>query len=189
MVHRALVAGALVVAVAAGCAQPGAADHEDHTPVPARAAAPRATGLNGTDAAWLQLMIPMDEQTLQLLDLVPARTANPATRRLVTLVGAGLRTEVDQLRALRTRSGVSTTNVHAGHDLPGLVTADELAAAGKARGAALDRLVVTQLREQFDQSMLLCRGERGSGADAATKTLAASIERTRTVQLTQLPAA
>lgn len=187
MVSRPLVVALLLLAVAAGCAQSGSADPE--RPVPARAAAPSATGVNGTDTAWTQLMIAMDDQTLQLLDLVPARTSDPATRRLVTLVGAGLRTELNQLHALRTKSGVPTTNAHAGHDLPGLVTAAELATAGKARGAALDRLVVAQLREQFNQSVLLCHGERGSGADPATKTLAASIERTRAGQLAQLPVA
>lgn len=174
----------LLVAFAAGCGQEAPAP----TAAPAPVAASPSTSFNGTDTAWLQLMIPMNEQTLRLLDLVPARTADPATRQLATRVGAAHRAELDQLRALRTKAGLPATNVHEGHDMPGMVTADELRAAGEARGAALDQLVTARLREQFEQNVLLCNGERTSGADQATKALAAAIERTRATQLAQLAA-
>jgi uncharacterized protein (DUF305 family) len=167
----------LALALAAGCGQP--------TPAPPPAASP-ITSFNSTDIAWLQLMIPMNEQELRLLELVPAQTSNSATRQLAALVGTAFRGELDQLRALRTRAGVPATNIHEGHDLPGMVTAEELRAAEQARDAALDQLVVASLREHFEQSVVLCKGERTSGADEATKELAATIERARASQLAQL---
>jgi uncharacterized protein (DUF305 family) len=175
----------LALALAAGCGQPAPTPA---APPQAGVATPPVTGFNGTDIAWLQLMIPMNEQALRLLELVPARHPAPETRQLAELVGAGYRTELDQLRTLRTQAAVPATNLHEGHDMPGLMTADELHAAGNARGAALDRLVAAQLRENFQQSILLCHGERTSGAHRATKALAAAIERARAARLAQLAA-
>jgi uncharacterized protein (DUF305 family) len=187
MLRRRLAALLALAFATAGCSQAARAPAPTPTP-PASVTASQVTSFNGTDIAWLQLMIPMNERALRLLEVVPARTTDPATRRLAAVVGAGYRTELDQLQEIRTRAGVPATNIHEGHDLPGLMTDDELRAAEQARGAALSQLVAARLRENFEQSILLCHGERTSGADEATKTLAAEIERTRTAQLAQLAA-
>ncbi len=185
MMRRSLVA-LLVLGFVAGCGQappePAHPAERVHT-----VASEASSGFNSTDRAWLQLMIPMHEQALGVLELVPARSPDPATSRLGQQVAATLRTELEQLRALRTRAGLPATNVHEGHDLPGLVTAEELRAVEQARAAALGPLVTARLREHFQQSIVLCRGERTSGADQPTKTLSAAIERARATQLAQLP--
>jgi len=181
---RVLVTAALGLTFVAGCAPPAhSPGHPQPTTTPVRAASSQVAGFNGTDRAWLQLMIPMNEQGVRLLELVPARAPDPATRQLAAQVAAGYRAELDQLRALRARAGVPTTNIHEGHELPGLLTATDLRAAERARGAELGRLVTGRLRAQFEQGVVLCRGERTSGADPATKALAAAIERTRAARL------
>jgi uncharacterized protein (DUF305 family) len=154
---------------------------------PAPATAPQTTSTNGTDAAWLQLMIPMDEQAVRLVESIPAGRLDPATSKLAAVAGARYRADLAQLRALRTRSGVPESNVHKGHDMPGLMTDADLDAVATARGPELGRLVSTLLREHLAQSVVLCRGERASGADQPVKALAASIERSRAARLAQLP--
>jgi uncharacterized protein (DUF305 family) len=147
-----------------------------------------ATTFNGTDTAWLQLMIPMTEQAMQLLDLLPRAGAAPGPRAARTLaeVGAAHSAELDRLRALRTRAGLPTTNVHEGHDMPGMMTAGELSAAARTTGTALHRLVTAQLREHLAQSLVICDGEKTSGADLNTRRLADAIAQTRAAQLVQL---
>jgi len=179
-------AALLALAFVAGCGRTAPPPAAPPAPATASAAAAQATTFNGTDVAWLQLMIPMNEQALRLLALVPPRTADPATEGLAKLVERQYRAELERLRALRNRAGVPSTDVHEGHDMPGMVTADELRAAEQARDAALDDLLFARLREHAEQGVLLCHGVRTSGTDEATRALATEIERTRADQLARL---
>jgi uncharacterized protein (DUF305 family) len=195
----------LAVSLAAGCGS-AASEHAHHPsvssgqgvevsslPVPpsvATSVSPSAStpsgAFNATDVAWMQLMIPMDEQLLSMLELAPKRTSNPEVTRLAKRFAADHRAELLQLRELMDRSGTPKTNVHEGHDMPGMVTAEDLRVIDKTRGAAFDRLFAKNMREHLEQGVLLSRGEQGSGADQATRELAESIEKDRTAQLDKL---
>ncbi|GLW13039.1 hypothetical protein Misp01_81670 [Microtetraspora sp. NBRC 13810] len=157
------------------------------TTTPATTAPARvAGGFNPTDRAWMQLVIPMIEQTLRMLESARDRAADPEVRRLAADIGQGHRAELDRLYALRTRAGIPTTNVHQGHDMPGMPTPGELATLGRASGAAFHRLFTAGLREHLEQSIVIARGERESGEDGATRALAADIEKARRAQLDRL---
>jgi uncharacterized protein (DUF305 family) len=186
----AALVGALLLA--AGCADPNRSPVTDPRP-PATGQATDVTSptapagpLNATDLAWVLLMIPLDEQALRLLALVPERTPDRAVRQLAARFGAGYREELVRLRGLLKRAGIPETNPHEGHDMPGMVTAAELRAIGGTTGAAFGRLFAAALRENLEQAALVARGEQASGSDRATRTLAAAVERTRATQLTQL---
>ena len=58
--------------------------------------------------------------------------------------------------------------------------------ATRTTGTALHRLITAQLREHLAQSLVICDGERTSGADPDTRRLAAAIARTRAAQLARL---
>ncbi|WP_406311487.1 DUF305 domain-containing protein [Streptosporangium sp. NBC_01639] len=152
------------------------------TPPAATMAAPVASGFNATDTAWLQLMIPMDERTLPLLDLGAERGHDPAVRRLAARIGKAHLAELGRLRKTLGRTGLPPTNVHAGHDMPGMVTAADLTALGAATGPSFDRLFADHLREHLDQSAALARSEQTAGADGDTRALAAAVERARAAQ-------
>ncbi|MEV4139817.1 DUF305 domain-containing protein [Dactylosporangium sp. NPDC049742] len=173
-----------VLALGSACAS----DPVERPPA-APASAPATTDFGGTDIAWVQLMIPMDEQLLPVLDLAKERGAD---QRLVQLAGE-LRSrytgEIQQLKTLRHGAGLDETNPHAGHKMPGLVDADSLAAIGGAGGAEFDRKVTACLREHLDQLANLARSEITNGTSAAVKDLARQVEASRTAGLTQLPGA
>ncbi|SNT56505.1 Uncharacterized conserved protein, DUF305 family [Streptosporangium subroseum] len=192
---------ALVAALlAAGCGGP-ASEHAHHPPAPSgqsavssppvvSPASPAAStpsgAFNGTDVGWMQLMIPMDEQLLSMLEMAPKRTSNPEVIQLAKLFAADHRAELLKLRALMDRSGAPKTNVHEGHDMPGMVTAADLGVIDQTKGAAFDRLFAKNMREHLEQGILLCRGEQGAGADQATRELAGNIEKARAAQLDRL---
>ncbi len=155
------------------------------TPAPAGSASPTG-GFNGTDAAWVQLMIPMIERTLPMLDLAERQAADPAVGRLAASLATAHRAELARLAELRRTAGLSDVNVHEGHDMPGMVTASQLDAMRSADGKAFDGLFLRCLRDHLDQSVLVTRGERDAGADPRALTLAADLERARTTQLTRL---
>ncbi|MFI6802946.1 DUF305 domain-containing protein [Streptosporangium canum] len=193
LVARCVAAGPAVHPAAAHPSPP--AVRESHPSPPAAretVSTPAGTTpgtFNATDVAWLQLMIPMTEQMLRLLELTPEQTANPRVTRLAARFVAGHRAELPRLRALLGRSGALGTNVHEGHDMPGMVTAEDLRVVGRATGAAFDRLLVDNLREHLEQGILVSRGEQDAGAEQAVRELAATIERTRTAQLALLDGA
>lgn len=136
--------------------------------------------------AWLQLMIPLDERILALLDLAPQRAADPAVRALAGRLATGCRAELVRLRVQLRRTGVPEVDVHAGHDMPGMIRLADLAAARAARGPAFDRAVRAAVRAHLDQGVLVSRGERSAGADPGTRALAAEVLRSRTAELSRL---
>ncbi|MGN9780772.1 DUF305 domain-containing protein [Nonomuraea sp. ZG12] len=174
----------LLLAVA-GCGQ-GEVPVPGGHPTPAPTVSSPAGGFNGTDAAWVQLMIPMIERTLPMLDLAARQAADPAVGRLASSLATAHRAELARLTELRRAAGLSDVNVHEGHDMPGMVTASELDAMRSADGKAFDGLFLRFLRDHLDQSVLVTRGERGSGADPRALALATDVERSRTTQLARL---
>ncbi|MFJ6673036.1 DUF305 domain-containing protein [Actinosynnema sp. NPDC091369] len=139
---------------------------------------PPASPFNATDTAWIQLMIPMNEQLLPALDLAPPDLA-PFAAELRASHGQ----ELAALKRLRDRAALPDENVHAGHQMPGLVSEADLA------GLRMDPSgLPAKLREHLDQSALLARGEQDSGADRETRDLAASIAAARADQSTRLAA-
>ncbi|MFI6989568.1 DUF305 domain-containing protein [Nonomuraea wenchangensis] len=185
-----------------------------HVPAPTQAGGPRTAhpvtsgSVNPTDVAWLQLMIPMDERVLPLLDLGASRGHAPAVAQLAGRLRAAHVAELARLRAALHTTALHTTdlpatdlpatglpatglpadNPHAGHDMPGMITAAELARLRTAEGPAFDTLFTGHLRAHLRQSRSVTRSEQLSGADPGIKALAAAIERTRTTQLSALAA-
>ncbi|MFE5943948.1 DUF305 domain-containing protein [Streptomyces sp. NPDC056480] len=147
---------------------------------------PRAAAFNATDAAWIQLMIPMGERALLLTGLAPSRTADPALADLADRAGTRLKEEQARLRALLDLSGIPDTRPHEGHDMPGMVSRATLAGAKRATGREFDRILADSLRAHFTQSRTLCAGEQASGGAHEVKDLAAVIERSATEELARL---
>ncbi|MFC0622740.1 DUF305 domain-containing protein [Kribbella deserti] len=142
---------------------------------------------NPTDLAWLQLMIPMDEQLLRVLDLAARHTVDPELRRLAAGTANDRRAELARLKALRAKAKAPTANQHAGHDMPGMMTEPEVVALSNTRGAAFDRLFAKNLREHAELSIVVAKSVATAGKHPEVKSLAASIVETRTAQLTLLP--
>ncbi|MFD4635776.1 DUF305 domain-containing protein [Lentzea sp. NPDC058436] len=131
---------------------------------------------NATDTAWVQLMIPMNEQLLPALEAAP-----PALAGFAADLKASHESELVHLRQLRDRAGLPDTNLHAGHQMPGLVSEADLLVI-RADPSALSK----KLHEHLDQTAKLARSELENGTDAATKEFAASVESSRKDQLTRL---
>ncbi|RLP87046.1 DUF305 domain-containing protein [Micromonospora sp. BL4] len=197
---RALVAApsTLLIAalLAAGCAA-GPPDAAGTTApsvaAPTAVAAPstaRATGTAGpfspTDIAWLQLTVAMAERVLPVLDLVPARTTDPTWRRLAAQIETTERANLTVSRRLLGDSGAPATNPHEGHDMPGMIGADELAALRSSTGKAFQRLFAGHLRAHLTQAVRIAAAEQRGGVHPETTALAAAVVRRGTTDLARL---
>ncbi|GAA2632625.1 DUF305 domain-containing protein [Dactylosporangium fulvum] len=174
--------------MAAGCgATRPAADDRASADNTAAAGGSAGTEFGGTDLAWIELMIPMDEQALPVLDLLAQRAADPELAK----VAVGLRTvydaELPKLRALGQQAAIPADNPHKGHKMPGLVDADRLASIRDATGAEFERQAVECLREHLDQLASLAKSELRNGTSPAVKAVAQTVADTRTTYRARLP--
>ncbi|MEV5776547.1 DUF305 domain-containing protein [Streptomyces antimycoticus] len=142
---------------------------------------------NSTDIGWIQLMIAMDDQATLLLNLAPGHSSDAGVEKWAEPVATAYRDELVQLRELLARAGVPDTNPHQGHDMPGMVTDDELRTIKGTKGAAFDALFLAAMREHLDQAAKIARAQRSAGADPAAKKLATSVEKTSLTWRARLP--
>jgi uncharacterized protein (DUF305 family) len=162
-----------------GCA---GAQQSAGTPAPATSAAPvssagASTGtFNSTDVAWIQLLIAMDDQAGTILQLAPQRGADPGLKRWAAGVARDNRTHLSALRGLLADAGVPDSNPHEGHDMPGMVNAEELQTLKTASGAEFDALLRAALREHLTQAENMARAEQDNGSAADVTKLAATVE-------------
>ncbi|WP_112245574.1 DUF305 domain-containing protein [Kribbella monticola] len=173
----------LLAGLLAGC---GASSAASSAPPPAVTVVDTDAAFNLTDLAWIELMIPMDQQLLRVLALAQKQATTPALRSFATSLAAGHRTELAELIALRARAKAPTANQHEGHDMPGMMTEPEVVALSNTTGPTFDSLFAKNLKEHLEQSVIVARSIRTAGQEPAVKKLAASIELTRAGQLRRL---
>ncbi|MEU6630709.1 DUF305 domain-containing protein [Streptomyces parvus] len=178
--------GALALGGAAGCST--AADSAPRTPQEQESSPTRTptSASTATDVGWVQLMTPMNQQAVKLLTLAAARAAEPRVRDFAVRLRTGQEAELNRLRALLTRMGLPGTDVHAGHDMPGMVTVRDLEAARATEGPAFDRLVLVRIRDHLRQSAQVSRSEITSGRRADARELAAALVTAREASLAEL---
>jgi uncharacterized protein (DUF305 family) len=174
-----IAAAALLLALGA-CTTPA----PQQAPPPTRIA-PSAI-VFGTDIAWAQLTLALNQKALQYLSLVPERAADARLVALAQQLSAGHTDEDTKLDAFLRQIGAPTDNPHAGMAMPGMATAEQITAMAAARGDAFDKLFVTNLRAHLTQCQNLAHSMSQSGKHPDAIALATTIESTRQQALTQL---
>ncbi|MFC8299106.1 DUF305 domain-containing protein [Micromonospora orduensis] len=189
----ALVATALAVGLTQGGNDAGRPAGTGSGPVSATDAARPSTGstpttpvsLTGTDDAFIQLVIPMDEGVLAMIDHLDGRPAgmDPSLRALAGEVRAAHRVELRELRGLLAAGHLPELNVHEGHQMPGMVTDDNLAELRAATDEQVWPRAVALLRAHLEQTVVLCRGVRSAGGSPELRLLAGRIQQARAAEL------
>jgi uncharacterized protein (DUF305 family) len=175
MFARVLLAGVLALGLA-GCRN--AAPEPVDTP-----AATTAAQFGGTDLAWIQINIAMDEELLPLLELVPQRSGSPDVQALAAQVAAFTQAELTELRALHDQAGLPAVNPHKGMPMPGMVTPQQVTDASAQVGKVFDKTVLKAMQAHLEQSQSLAGSEDKSGVEPQTRSLALQVLRTREVAL------
>ncbi|WFF02682.1 DUF305 domain-containing protein [Micromonospora sp. WMMD964] len=190
-----LIATTLAVGVSQGwgradqTADRSAAVPSTAAPAPAAVTPTAPVVLNGTDDAFIQLLIPMNEGALALIDHLdtrPTAGSDPSLRALLGDVRQAHQTELRDLRGILAAGNVPESNIHEGHQMPGMVTATSLAELRAAPDAEVPSRAAALLRAHLAQTVVLCRGEQTAGGSPELKALAARIQQARTAELSAL---
>lgn len=181
------VAATLVAtALAVGLTQGWGRTNEEPAASSVTAAPAAPVVLNGTDDAFIQLLIPMNEGALALIDQLDARPADPSLRALLSEVRKAHRAELRDLRGLLAAGNVPELNIHEGHQMPGMVTDARLAELRAASDAEVSSRAAALIRAHLAQTVVLCRGEQTAGGSPELKALAGRIQQARAAELDTL---
>jgi uncharacterized protein (DUF305 family) len=161
----------------------GVAGCQSTTAAPKPAAVVPSANFGGTDLAWIEITIAMDEQLQPLLALVPGQSRDPQVLALAKQVQGFTGTELSQLRALHNEARLPAQNPHEGMEMPGMVSAGTVTKASTLTGAAFDQLVRDQIKAHLKQGQNLAESEEKAGIDPRTRALASSVIHTRTEAL------
>jgi uncharacterized protein (DUF305 family) len=165
--------GILGMICVGGCAT-GLDSHSGNPP--ASTSTPNAaSSFTATDRAWIEITMAMDEQLVPLLDLVDSHTGSAAVRDLGEKADASTKSELSDLRRLHDQAGLPAENPHKGMEMPGMVSANQVAHAGALREADFDDYFKKCLRDHLAQTGRLALGEKSSGKEPQTVSLASRV--------------
>ena len=129
---------------------------------------------NAADVTFARDMVPHHEQALEMAKLVPDRSGDDQVRRLAQRVEKAQDPEITQLNAWLEEWGEKPDG-HAGHDMAGMMSHDDMAKLEKASGAEFDRMWLEMMVEHHEGAVEMARTELENGQDADAKKLAQAI--------------
>ena len=157
----------------AGCSD-GTAATTPAAPAPALSAG-QAGFFGGTDLAWIEINIAMDEQLLPLLALAPTKASAAGVKDYAASVQTFTQTELATLRALHNQAKLPAENPHEGMPMPGMVTPEQVTQAAAATPAAFDKKLVELIKAHVNQGVSLARSEEKAGVEPQTLALAEQV--------------
>ncbi|MEV6636071.1 DUF305 domain-containing protein [Actinoplanes sp. NPDC051470] len=181
---RRTLAPALVLLMAGLCA----CDSPASPAVPPPPAAP-STSFGGTDRAWIEINIAMNEELTPLLELAGEQSRDNAVKGIASQVNDVNVRDLTELRALHDAAGLPAENPHKGMPMPGMVTPEVVTRAAAAEGAAFDQIFREQVRAHLDQGVKLAKSETTAGVEPRTKALAERMISDRESLLPKFPPA
>jgi uncharacterized protein (DUF305 family) len=188
-IARRSVTGGCLLALLLGATACDAGTAVSTPPPAASAPAPGSAGFfGGTDLAWVEITIAMNEELLPLLELAPTHSSDDDLRALVAEVQSGHEQELGSLRRLHDQAKLPSENPHKGMPMPGMVTPEQVTAAAAVKGAAFDKLLTGHLRAHFEQGVKLAESEAKAGVEPQTKSLATQVITSRDRFLARLSA-
>ncbi|MEV0245079.1 DUF305 domain-containing protein [Nocardia sp. NPDC050712] len=181
---RITLAVAVIGLLAAGCsddsdAMPGM-DHNAPSSTSAGAAPGARTDFTDADITFLQGMYPHHAQAVEMAQLVPGRSQDPRLLALATAVEQAQSPEMQQISSLLQSFGKpvpSTSGDHGDHGatMPGMMSAEQLAALRAATGTAFDRQWLELMIQHHQGAITMADTEVANGVNPESVALARAV--------------
>ncbi|WP_350275125.1 DUF305 domain-containing protein [Kribbella sp. HUAS MG21] len=204
---RTTAAAALTLAVVLGLVacgndgdaggMPGMQHGTKSTPSATTGTTSAAADHNDADVKFATEMIPHHQQAVTMADLALRKASNATVKQLATAIKAAQDPEIKQMSGWLTGWGEMVPTPGMGHEMAhgeGMMTEEEMAALGKAGGAAFDRMWVQLMIKHHQGAVAMAKTEQTAGKSSTAVALAKTIETAQTAEiatmqklLTQLP--
>ncbi|ANZ40001.1 hypothetical protein BBK82_32110 [Lentzea guizhouensis] len=129
---------------------------------------------NAADVTFARGMVPHHEQALEMARLVPDRSSDDQVRRLAQRIEEAQDPEITQMTAWLEKWG-EKPGAHAGHDMAGMMSQDDMTKLEKASGAEFDKMWLEMMVEHHEGAVEMARTELEDGRDPEAKKLAQAI--------------
>jgi uncharacterized protein (DUF305 family) len=112
---------------------------------------------SGLDVMFAQMMIPHHEQAVLMSELAPSRSSDPEVLAIASEIRDAQQPEIEQMKGFLERAGVGLmpANSHAGHNMAGMLTDEQLAALEAATGVEFDRLFLEGMIEHHEGAIVM----------------------------------
>ncbi|NJP92489.1 DUF305 domain-containing protein [Nonomuraea sp. FMUSA5-5] len=185
-----IAAGALALVAACGGNGDPMTQHEgmggSSAPAATTASAQPSAAFNDADVMFAQMMIPHHEQAVEMAELAPGRAADPEIKELAAKIKAAQDPEIRTMRGWLAAWGKAAPEGGMGHDMPGVMSEDDMTRLKAAKGAEFDKLFAQQMIAHHDGAIAMARTEQSSGSNPEAKELAKTIETAQRAEVEQL---
>ncbi|MGW3353625.1 DUF305 domain-containing protein [Nonomuraea rubra] len=185
----AIAAGALTLAAACGGNGDSMAGHEgmgSSAPAATTASTQPSATFNDADVMFAQMMIPHHEQAVEMAELAPERAADPEIKELAAKIKAAQDPEIQTMKGWLTEWGKAAPEGGMGHDMPGVMSEEDMTKLKAAKGAEFDKLFAQQMIAHHNGAIEMARTEQSSGSNPEAKELAKTIETAQQAEVEQL---
>ncbi|MET9611023.1 DUF305 domain-containing protein [Streptomyces sp. NPDC006512] len=198
-------AAALVLA-ACGADQPDGPAHDGHGSTPKAPASSSASagaaakegagkgGNNAADTAFALGMVPHHRQALEMARLAPARAGSAEVKKLAEEIEKAQDPEIKTLSGWLLSWGEqvpaegSGQGGHGGHDMAGMMTADEMDRLAKSSGGAFDKAFLELMVKHHEGAVAMARTEQAGGAYGPAKEMAGAIIGSQSAEIARMKA-
>ncbi|MEU7764368.1 DUF305 domain-containing protein [Nocardia sp. NPDC049190] len=192
---RTTLALAATAFVLAGCGSgdshtmPGM-DHGMSSSAVATSGTPTRTDFDNADVTFLQMMYPHHAQAVDMAQLVPSRSQNQGLLALAAAVERAQAPEMQQITTLLRSFGkpAPTTDGHAGHGMPGMMSVEQMSTLRAASGPDFDRQWLNMMIEHHTGAVAMAETELTAGTNADAQALARTIIANQRTEIDQMHA-
>lgn len=166
----------------AGCANGGGSmPGMSHSPTESSTAATTAPAVdhNVADTTFAQMMIPHHAQAVEMSDIILKKKDIPAeVTTLATQIKAAQAPEIEKMTGwLKTwnESATPSAGAHSGHNMSGMMSAEDLSKLESAQGVAAARLFLTQMIAHHEGAVMMAKTEESGGQNPEAVELSKAI--------------
>ena len=176
--------------------QPGAPGEATRVLSPGAADSLPAPAFTDADVKFMQGMIHHHAQAIDMVELLKARTNDPRMKMLAKRIEVSQNDEIGMMRRWLTARGQQVPGPHAHHEpgapmMPGMLTADEMAKLGAAKGAEFDRLFLEGMIKHHNGALTMVEtlfGAPGAAQDSEIFGFAADVDADQRMEIDRMAA-
>ncbi|GAA4192567.1 DUF305 domain-containing protein [Streptosporangium oxazolinicum] len=187
----AVIAAAGVLALLTACASGGDVTAGLTGPADAPAASPTqgpGASFNEADVTFTQMMIEHHRQAVEMAGLARTRSQDPEIKKLAAAIDKSQGAEITTMTGWLARWGKPATPSGGmqGHDMPGMMTGEDMKRLDAARGREFDRMFLRMMITHHQGAIAMAETERARGSDPQAKELATTIEATQRAEIKRM---
>ncbi|MET8003410.1 DUF305 domain-containing protein [Nonomuraea glycinis] len=182
-----VAAAGLALLTACGGDSGSMAAHEGmNNSTPTVTTAQPSAAFNDADVMFAQMMIPHHEQAVEMADLAPTRASDPEIKDLATEIKAAQDPEIQIMKGWLVEWSEPAPEGGMGHDMPGIMSEQDMKKLGAAKGKEFDKLFAEQMIAHHEGAIEMARTELTNGSNLQAKELAKAIETTQQAEVVKL---